>query len=81
MTTLTVKNGGKHAWGDPIPIHGIATPHGCDQTERTCKLCHLVKITVHQPDGRAYREWRHPNNPDQFPMDTTPPCLAPEEKK
>lgn len=31
---------------------------GLSQTERTCTLCPVVKVTVHERGGGARREWR-----------------------
>ncbi len=49
----------KHKWlRVPTYIHRDKTPSGCDETERECELCGLVKITVHQPEGFPYRAFR-----------------------
>lgn len=63
-----------HKWSDPIPV--LEGPNGCEQTERTCVHCSLVKITVHPPRGYPWREWRHPQSAAQFPAEHTPPCIA-----
>ena len=44
------------------------------QTERTCKRCHLVKITVHPKDGGGFRLWRWGDSPTQFADWATPEC-------
>lgn len=50
-------------------------PH--PQTERTCSVCSVVKITVHGPNGGAWREWRLPNCVDQFSDALgAPPCTS-----
>lgn len=66
----------RHAWGSKVRIAGTETITGCDQTEQRCWNCGRVKITVHPPHGLAYLAWRSPDNPQQFAMDTTPPCVA-----
>jgi hypothetical protein len=48
----------KHKWRDSINIHRDSTPSGCDETERECEHCHLVKLTVHPPFGFPFRMWR-----------------------
>lgn len=50
---------------------------GCDQNEKPCIACRIVKITIIQPDGQFVRAWRHPNSPVQFACEHTPPCLQP----
>lgn len=47
-----------HEWGKGVFIHRDMAPLGCEETERVCEHCHLVKITVHPPFGRPYRVWR-----------------------
>lgn len=48
----------RHKWADPVNIHRDTSHSGCDETERPCALCGLVKITVHQPVGYPYRAFR-----------------------
>lgn len=49
----------KHQWlRVPTYIHCDKSPSGCDESERECELCGLVRITVHRPDGYPYRAWR-----------------------
>lgn len=48
----------RHKWGDPVYLSGHTTLSGCDETEKACNLCKLVKITVHTPDRRHYPAWR-----------------------
>lgn len=48
----------RHKWGDPAYLHRDTTPSGCDETEKPCVLCGLVKLTVHTPIGYPYRMWR-----------------------
>lgn len=48
----------RHKWGDPVYIHHDTAPSGCNETEKACKICKLVKITVHTPERRHYPAWR-----------------------
>lgn len=49
----------KHKWTlVPTYVHQDKTVSGCNETERECQLCGLVKITVHTPTIGAYRAWR-----------------------
>ncbi len=62
-----------HKWGDSRNIHRDSTKSGCDETERECELCGLIKLTIHPPFGRPYRAWRTPGgirfpNPSQVPL-------------
>jgi hypothetical protein len=67
----------RHSWRDVRSIPSCESPDGCDRTERTCSNpgCGLVKITVHPPQGLAYRKWRHPNG-NEFDLGSTPPCMV-----
>lgn len=68
----------RHVFGQPLyvlqdPQRGREHP----QTERTCAVCKVVKITVHGTNGAAWREWRLPNCLDQFgDAMGAPPCEA-----
>lgn len=64
-----------HKWDreNPRYVPACDSPSGNDQTERTCMQCPVVMVTVHAPDGRAWREWRHKDSSTQFK--TRPPCL------
>lgn len=62
-----------HRWG-PRMLVNDGTVHGCDQSERTCTRCGLVRITVHPPQGLPWREWR-PDGGPQMQLTNTPPCL------
>jgi hypothetical protein len=61
-----------HDWGDGrervnyicVPANPLLGRH--QQTERTCKRCKLVKITVHPPEGGGWREWRWGEGGCQF---------------
>jgi len=68
----------RHRWNieniDRVPA--CESESGCEQTERHCEKCPLVKITVHTPDGgNPYRAWRHPKSPKMFVCEHTPPCV------
>lgn len=75
MTAETVQHpsserGRRHKWHDPVTVpYG---PRGCEQTERACELCKLVKVTVHPPQGLPWREWRE--GVAQVRLERTPPC-------
>lgn len=47
-----------HIFDDPVSVMQNPALDRHRQTERTCKVCGAVKVTVHAPDGRAWREWR-----------------------
>lgn len=64
-----------HVFGDPVSIAPDPFRARYQQTERVCGGCHLVKVTVHAADGRAWREWRLPGCADQFSDDRGPPCV------
>lgn len=65
-----------HKWGEPTWIPASESSSGCDQTERKCEHCGLIKITVHPPDQSfPYRAWRHRNG-QEITLTTTPPCLS-----
>ena len=74
MTIEAITYQGRHKWSDRISVPRDQTPSGCEQTERTCGLCKIVRITVHPPQGFPWREWRHPNSDVQFACEHTPPC-------
>jgi hypothetical protein len=65
-----------HVFGDPVSVKGDAFRARHPQTERTCAVCRLVKVTVHHPDGRAWREWRLADSSDQYSDDRSPPCTV-----
>lgn len=64
----------RHRWGDPISIFEN-TPSGCEETERVCILCGIVKITVHPRDRSEFpwRAWRTREG-TRMEVDHTPPC-------
>lgn len=67
----------RHDWRKLTPrmVPASESPTGCDQTERECSVCGLLKITVHPPRELPYRAWRAPGQ-QQVTMDHTPPCRA-----
>lgn len=71
------KNRPPHIFGDPVSINPDPFRARHQQTERTCSVCQLVKVTVHHPDGRAWREWRLPRCADQIDDDQgAPACIV-----
>jgi hypothetical protein len=49
----------QHKFAEPVSVKG--PEH--QQTERTCEVCHCVKITVHGWDNLSWREWRLAGGP------------------
>lgn len=68
----------RHGWINEMRILPFESIDGNERTERTCKRCGLVKITIHYPYGYADREWRHPNG-KTIKLSRTPPYLPKEE--
>jgi hypothetical protein len=62
----------RHRWDLPRSVL-TDTPSGCEETERECVDCHLVKITVHPPFGFPYRAWRTAAGM-RATIEHTPPC-------
>jgi hypothetical protein len=73
LPTVELSPPPRHSWGKPGYV-ASDTPSGCPQTERVCLHCRIVRVTVHSPDNRHWREWRHPASAVQFTCDHTPPC-------
>lgn len=46
-----------------VPAHKTLTR--LPQTERTCTVCGVVKVTVHEEGGGARREWRWTEHGEQ----------------
>jgi len=68
-----------HSW-DPKAKYIQNCPDGNERTERTCRLCQMVKITVHAGDWRsAWREWRTRDG-KIWGGTATPPCLDPPQE-
>ena len=62
-----------HKCGFPVTVLPEDSSNGCQLSERTCALCGLVRITVHPPEGFAYRAWRTPSG-YALVSDHTPAC-------
>jgi uncharacterized NAD(P)/FAD-binding protein YdhS len=62
----------RHVFGEfvRVPANPLLGRH--PQTERTCKICGAVKVTVHPPDGGGYRMWRRSEQAGQ--VDDEPAC-------
>lgn len=67
-----------HSWGDRVTVMD-GTPSGCEETERRCPRCGLVKITVHPPQGVPWRAWRTKAGIRTDKIAHTPPCLSAAE--
>jgi len=63
----------RHRWGDPF-ARLENTPSGCAETERICKHCGMMRITVHPPEGYPWLEWKA-RGQKRVQLDQTPPCL------
>jgi hypothetical protein len=48
----------RHVFDLPVSIAANPLLGRHAQTERTCKICGAVKVTVHPPEGGGYRMWR-----------------------
>ena len=69
----------KHRWDYDNERRIAATEFedGNARTERDCIFCALTKVTVHQPNGIAYREWISAKARDvRFQCEQTPPCIT-----
>ena len=65
----------KHKWEDSKRILPSESFDGNERMERICKLCGLIKITVHPPSPDfPWREWRTPTG-KTVQFTSTPPCL------
>jgi hypothetical protein len=72
----------KHDWKTLSEQRIAECDDGNSRTLRTCFHCGLVKVTVHSPDGRAWRMWR--SSPDstietEWVGHYTPTCSGPRE--
>ncbi|MCS3725483.1 hypothetical protein [Bradyrhizobium betae] len=61
--------GPHHVFGAPVSVPPSLELERHQQTERTCSVCGTVKVTVHAPDGRAWREWRRSASSAQIACD------------
>ncbi|EJN14730.1 hypothetical protein PMI42_01703 [Bradyrhizobium sp. YR681] len=64
----------RHVFGDPVSVTPSLELDRHQQTERTCSVCGAVKVTVHAPDGSAWREWRASTSAAQRRFDDDLPC-------
>lgn len=64
----------RHVFGEPVSVPPSLELDRHQQTERTCSACGAVKVTVHAPDGRAWREWRQSASAAQLRLRTDLPC-------
>lgn len=80
MTTTISMAAPPHLYGPSSIITIEDRPDRASQTERSCKTCGLVKITVH---GKvtSWREWREKDNSEQFCSKVTPECRAAEKEE
>ena len=63
----------RHRWTYRGSVAPEGSRSGCEEHERVCELCGLIKITVHQPRGFPYRAWRTRGG-TRFSYDVTPLC-------
>jgi hypothetical protein len=54
-----------HAFGWPVSVPADPDAGHHAQTERTCVICGAVKVTVHGPDDKHWREWRRAADAEQ----------------
>lgn len=73
MFTLATRP--KHQFPLPVTLPADGTPSHCSQSERTCHLCRIVKVTVHPKTGDAWRAWRRPGEAGQLSDDFRPECM------
>lgn len=63
----------RHIFDDPVWVPASKSVSGRPQTERTCKVCGAVKVTLHGDDhGRA---WRKSADAEQVETFDAPACL------
>ena len=65
-----------HIFAAPVFVQATQRFNPYPQTERHCSVCGAVKVTVHHPDGRGWREWRMSATGLQCTR-ADPPCTAP----
>lgn len=63
-----------HVFGDFKRVYADASPSGYEQTERTCKNCGAVRITILTKDGAPLRAWRGPDDAKQVITEVAPLC-------
>lgn len=64
----------RHVFGEPVGVPPSLELDRHQQTERTCSVCGAVKVTVHAPDGSAWREWRQSASSAQLKFSDDLPC-------
>lgn len=64
-----------HQFGAPVSVPASLELDRHPQTERTCSVCGVVKVTVHAPDGEAWREWRASASSAQHRLADDLPCI------
>ena len=66
----------RHSWNLDTAKHlaAVDCKDGNGRTERTCKNCQMVRITVHYPHGFPGKEWRTRDG-KLWHGQMTPPCL------
>lgn len=63
----------KHQFADHVWVPAAKSVSGRPQTERACKVCGAVKVTLHGDDhGRA---WRASADAEQVETFDAPPCV------
>jgi hypothetical protein len=67
--------GKPHQFGPPVSVPASLELERHPQTERTCLACGAVKVTVHAPDGQAWREWRASSSAAQHRLVDDLPCV------
>lgn len=63
----------RHRWGDSVSIP-FDTPSGCEETERLCLACGMVRISVLPPRGNPWRAWRTRDGVRTDVPEHMPPC-------
>jgi hypothetical protein len=70
----------RHRW-PPEPdrrIPACDSPDGNDRSEKECRHCGMVRVTVHPPQGFPWHEWRRSNGA-VIKIEHTPPCTGMKE--
>jgi hypothetical protein len=74
---VVVSQPAMHRFGQPVSVAASSALDRPPQTERTCSLCGAVKVTVHGPGGKHWREWRRGASTAQIETDEALPCDPP----
>jgi cytochrome c5 len=64
----------KHTFESPVWVPAARSASGYPQTERTCKVCGAVKVTLH-PKGGGGRAWRRSADAVQVETFDAPACV------